>query len=185
MPRVIPTTQPAWMGVDFAIGHDRMVMSFTVPGPPRTKKTSQRIVQIKAKGGGRGFTKILPSEAFMEWFKRAMQYAPLIRAQLARAGVRLPITAFVQVRATFYRDRDSGDLLGYEQALADWLQAPKINERGKLIRQGAGVIADDVQIRSWDGSRLSKDAACPRIEVELSVIGERPASGDLFEEEGF
>lgn len=180
------------------------VYSFTVPGAPRTKKTSQRIAFIPAKGnacakcgkvsakgsrqcqfcGARlGFTKVLPSEAFGEWFAESMKYAPMIRAKLTQAGAALPLEGWIWVKATFYRDRNTGDLLGYEQALADFLQEPLTNDRGKRIRDGAGVYFDDVQIQSWDGSRLAKDSASPRIEVEIRVIGSRPVNGNLFAEE--
>lgn len=158
-------------------------ISFTLAGPPRTKKTSNRIIQIRGKNGARGFTKILPSEAHEEWFKVAMQQAPGIRSQLAIAGVSLPIDGWLEVHATFYRDRDSGDLLGYLQALADWLQEPKENDQGKTVRKGAGIIRDDVQIRSWDGSRLAKDAARPRIEVAIEVMTSRPVAMNLFGKE--
>lgn len=160
-------------------------IKITIPVAPRTKKTSNRIVQIKAKGGGRGFTKILPSEAHEVWFKEAMTYAAAIRGQLNCAGVTLPLTGSLEVCATFYRDRASGDLLGYEQAFADWLQEPKTNDKGKLVRKGAGLIRDDVQIVSWDGSRLRKDAACPRIEATISEVSPAMETGELFEEEPF
>jgi hypothetical protein len=177
------------------------VFRFTLPTTPRTKKTSNRICQIPARGGmckhcgkpcGRqakcpacgkrvGFTKILPSEAFAEFFKDAMTHAPMIRSGLTRSGASLPLDGYLQVKAIFYRDRNTGDLLGYEQALADWLQEP-LTRNGKRVRDGAGVIHDDSQIISWDGSRPAKDAACPRIEVELSVLAARPVEGDLFAE---
>lgn len=192
------------------------VLRFTLPGAPRTKKTSNRIVHIGPKrklnslqesiisaftGGAAvdilvrqygyttvygafreglrslapGFNKILPSEAHEEWFKTAMQYGMLIRGQLQRAGATLPISGPVEVEAVFYRDANRGDLLGFEQALADWMQAPKFSEPkpGKpprQLRDGAGIIVDDVQVVSWDGSRLAKDAANPRIEVTIYPI---------------
>ena len=46
------------------------------------------------------------------------------------------MTGPVRVSATFYRDRNAGDLVGYMQALADALQK-------------AGVLVDDRQIVSW------------------------------------
>jgi hypothetical protein len=159
------------------------LITWTLTGAPRTKKTSNRIVQVKGKDGARGFTKILPSEAHQEWFKAAMQQAPGIRLQLSSAGIGLPLEGWLQVRATFFRDRESGDLLGYLQAIADWMQEPKCNVQGRTVRNGAGIIHDDVQIRSWDGSRLAKDASCPRIEVEISVLSSRPVAGELFAEE--
>ena len=59
----------------------------------------------------------------------------------------------------------------------------KVIEQETNQGKGAAVIHDDVQIRSWDGSRLAKDAACPRIEVAIRVIATRPASGELFQQE--
>ncbi len=147
-------------------GHMR---HFSISGVPRTKKTSNRIVQIKGKNGGRGFTKILPSEAHEQWFKEAMGQVPIIRRLVDPLGEGLlPLACPVAVRAIFFRDRLSGDLLGYLQALADWLQEPKIGPSGKMTRNGAGIIKDDAQIKSWDGSRLDKDATCPRIEVTIA-----------------
>lgn len=152
--------------------------TFSITGAPRTKKTSNRIIQIKAKGGGRGFTKILPSEAHEAWFKGAMLQAGEIRRALTDAGLELPIQGDVNISAIFYRERAAGDLTGFMQALADFLQEPRVNESGKTTRHGAGVLRDDVQIVSWDGSRLSKDSACPRIEVRIQVVG--ASEGRLF-----
>ncbi len=160
--------------------------TFCITSPPRTKKNSSRIIQVKAKGGGRGFTKILPSEAHNKWFKAAMLQAPFIRMALKSAGFELPIAAPVNVCAIFYLERNSGDLAGFMQALADYLQeprwaAPKPGKPQRLARNGAGVIKDDSQIAGWDGSRLRKDANCPRIEVAIRIVG--PSNGELFAEE--
>lgn len=157
--------------------------SFAIVGAPRTKKTSNRIVQIRGKNGARGFTKILPSEAHEKWFKDAMLQAPRIRRVLINSGFELPITQPVSIAAVFYRERLSGDLCGFMQALADFLQEPRYLRNGKTTRNGAGVIRDDSQVVSWDGSRPAKDAACPRIEVRIQVVG--PADGELFAEEEF
>ena len=76
------------------------------------------------------------------------------------------------------------------QGLADWLHsdrwsAPQPGKRPKLIRKGAGIIEDDVQIVSWDGSRLAKDAARPRIEVTVFVVEPEQAALDLQERKRF
>ncbi len=159
-------------------------ISFTVAGPPRTKKTSNRIVQIKGKNGARGFTKILPSEAYEDWFKAAMLQAPAIRRALLNAGATLPLTGLLNVRAMFYRERLSGDATGFYQGLADWLQEPR-QSKGRTVRQGAGIIRDDAQIVSWDGSRLLKDAACPRVEVRIEVVEEGAGVLEFEREEEF
>jgi hypothetical protein len=139
---------------------------------PRTKKTSSRLV-MRGK-----FPRILPSAAYMEWFHLAMQQAPRIRRELAAQGAHLPLAGAVEVSAVFYRERLTGDLVGFAQALGDWLQEP----RHKPKRNGAGIIKDDAQIDSWDGSRRAKDAARPRIEVTIRALG--PGQAEMsFEED--
>lgn len=152
---------------------------FVLFGAPRTKKNSSRVVTIPKKGARRcalcghrpGFPKLLPSEAHEDWFDEAMQQAPGIVSELGRRGVELPLVALVNVRALFYRERDTGDACGFYQALGDWLQA-------------AGILQDDRLIESWDGSRRLKDAADPRIEVWIEVVEERAVTRDLFSEVG-
>jgi hypothetical protein len=152
------------------------VIQFNIAGPPRTKKTSQNIVTIRMKNG-KTFHKVMPSDAYQAWFKEAMSQLPLILQHIRKQGCALPIVGPVRVQAIFYRKQLSGDLLGFEQALADWLQVP-LQRNGKTTRQGAGIILDDSAIESWDGSRKSKDALRPRIEVEI-----QPYEGQLFDED--
>jgi hypothetical protein len=111
----------------------------------------------------------MPSEQYLEWHRLAMQQAPFICVQLVRAGFRLPISESVRVKALFYRETRVGDLTGYAQALGDWLQESK-QRKGKTVRVGAGIIRDDSQIESWDGSRRMHDKMRPRIEVTVEII---------------
>lgn len=141
-----------------------MIWTFTIDGAPRTKKTSNRVVRCGA------FTKVLPSEAHALWFKQAMSQAPVIRNRLRSFGLELPVTRPVSVAALIYRERAAGDLCGYLQALGDFIQAPRNLPSGKKGRDGAGIIADDALVVSWDGSRLLKDAEFPRIEVSLRLV---------------
>ncbi len=145
------------------------IPGFIIYGPPRTKKTSNRIVQIRAKGGGRGFTKILPSKAHEVWHREAMKQAMLVKTELRLAGVDLPLVGTLNLRAMFYRERLAGDATGFYQAIADLLQDTQI-------------IVNDSQIASWDGSRLRKDAAEPRIECFIEVLQEKATERELFEE---
>jgi hypothetical protein len=144
--------------------------TFAILGPPRTKKTHSRIIR------NLGRAMLIPSAQYTRWFKDAMKQAAEIRRVLAKAwmipkGFCLPISQPMNVRALFYREALTGDACGYYQALGDFLQAPKQSKKnpGKLARNGAGIIADDSLIASWDGSRLLKDAAHPRIEVTLEL----------------
>lgn len=120
--------------------------ALVVYGPPRTKKTSNRIV----RAGRRRY--VLPSAPHQRWFCAAL---PQLKAQWRR----LPLAVPVGVRAIFYRDRAVGDLCNYMQALADALER-------------AGVVKNDRLIGSWDGSRLRKDAAHPRVEVTVAKLDE-------------
>ncbi len=113
----------------------------TISGPPRTKKTSNRLVSVGKKGKKRSV--VLPSKAWETWCKTAT-IAPMVAAVMDN----------VSCRAVFYRDAERGDAVGYYQGLADLLEK-------------RGVIVNDAQIRDWDGSRLLKDAANPRVEVTL------------------
>lgn len=119
-------------------------VTFVVKGPPRTKKNSSRIVNA-----GR-FKKLLPSEAFVAW-------NDITQPQLAvvlRSFPEMPITRDVNMKALFFRQKNSGDAVGFYQALADALEE-------------AGILENDRQVVSWDGSRLLKDAENPRIIVTI------------------
>ncbi|CAB4184742.1 hypothetical protein UFOVP1122_28 [uncultured Caudovirales phage] len=111
--------------------------------PPRTKKTSGRIVRCGK------FPKLLPSKAFEEWQAGAVGD---LRKCVSRA-VDYPVNC----NASIYRDALRGDAVGFYQAIADLLEV-------------AGVVLNDRLIVSWDGSRLLKDAKLPRVEVELTPV---------------
>lgn len=122
-----------------------MRIALTLLGAPRTKKNSRRHVRVK------GRTIPLPSAAYEAWA------APL-RCQLlllVEQGNMLPLAEPVHVAATFYRDANRGDLVGYMQALAD------------LLEDG-GIVADDKWIHGWDGTRLALDRQRPRVELTLT-----------------
>lgn len=142
-------------------------MKFTILGAPRTKKTSQRIVTSKRTG--KPF--IIASKQTKGWTKTAVEQlmaqsigkhtGSIIKRK--RVGGKLVetvrpviLTAPVNCRALFYRDRAIGDPVNLYQALADALEE-------------AGVVANDRLIASWDGSRLLVDRAAPRIELELTA----------------
>lgn len=127
---------------------DPLKLRLVIPGAPRTKKTGQRIVKVGK------FSKILPSKAYMDWEKTALS---IMAPHVARQSSLLPLSLDLNCEALIYRDAERGDACNYYQAIADMLQK-------------AGVIRNDVLIRQWDGSRLLKDAARPRIVVTLEEI---------------
>jgi Holliday junction resolvase RusA-like endonuclease len=141
---------------------------FVVHGPPRTKKTHNRVVNIPFKGSSRcracgripGTPRVLPSEQYELWEKSALAQSFGIKDGLKRAGVNLPIASLVNINAQVYREANIGDLAGYLQAIGDMLQK-------------AGILLNDSQIDGWDGSRRQKDATNPRVEIFITVLVER------------
>lgn len=148
------------------------MIRFTLFGAPRTKKTHNRIFRF---GKDREHTRVAPSEQFEDYLSSCLMQGLVIRGALEAAGIVLPIFEAVSVRALFYRQRNDGDATGYYSALGDIIQAPtmrvdKKTGRIKTARKGIGIINDDRLIHDWDGSRLLKDAKCPRVEVELNIL---------------
>jgi len=140
-----------------------MTVNLTLPGSPRTKKTSNRIVRFARFG--REHVKIMPSEAYIVWEQHILTLASDIKRGLA--GVTLPIDAPVAIEATVYRQQLTGDLAGYLQAIGDVIQEPVIRA-GKMTRRGLGIIKDDALIHCWD-ARLDCDPANPRIELRITT----------------
>ena len=138
---------------------------------PRTKKNSPQLIpNLK-------HPLLVPSEAYRRWERaaiRALLGEGIISRLAVAEGDRGPRYRFngervqgpANCRALIFRDRAVGDAVGFYQAIGDFLEL-------------AGVVANDRLIVSWDGSRLLKDAARPRVELELSPVGTQPA---LFSE---
>ncbi len=116
--------------------------------PPRTKKNSGDILcphevrNIK-------FHSIQPSPQYRKWEAGCKRAAIFDRTAPA-------ITYEVNCSALIYRDRNSGDAVGYYQAIADCLEH-------------LGIVVNDRLIVSWDGTRLLKDTVNPRVEVTLTA----------------
>jgi len=138
--------------------------------PPRTKKNHSRIVM--PKGWKRPL--LLPSEEYVEWEEAALLsfcVAGIIKKYMttsSRTGkpkeaYKLakgePVNWPVNCRALVYRHMINGDSTGFYQAVGDFLQK-------------AGFLLNDKLIAQWDGSRLLKDANRPRVELELTPVGE-------------
>lgn len=124
---------------------------FTLFGVPRTKKNHGE----RVKRGHRTFT--VPSAAHERWVWIAKKSLPVVRQQLLDAGLVLPITVPLNAAVQIYREAWIGDAVGYYQAIADWLEK-------------VGIVENDRQIRSWDRTRLRKDADLPRVEIVLEEV---------------
>ena len=119
--------------------------TIVLKGPPRTKKTSNRVFN------GR----VHPSLAFEAWNNLVQPQLAMARSK-ADSGT-FPITGPVNCRALFFRHADVGDATGFYQALADALQE-------------GGIVTNDRLIKSWDGSMMLKDRDNPRIIVTIEEI---------------
>lgn len=129
-------------------------LSITLVGNPRTKKNSLRLVKV------RGRTIPIQSARHDSWYKDAAKQLK----ELLKNEPNLPITTPVHVQATFFRVDRRADLVNLMQALADLLEKE-------------GVLKNDRQIVSWDGSRQEKDTEHPRTEVTIVDISEEDSPG--------
>ena len=123
-----------------------LIAQLVIEGVPRTKKNHTRRVQR----GKRIVT--IGSSALKLWSDKA-QWA------IRQAWHHPPHEGPVEVCAQVYRDANRGDLAGYIQAVGDAL-AP-------YDRAAPRILRDDVQIRSWDGTRLHVDSERPRVEIVI------------------
>ena len=124
-----------------------LILSFTIPGRPSTKKTSQRVVR-------RGkFTKILPSALYEKYELHCKEYCEYFWQRFKLN----PIDFGIGVKLKVYLDSwIVGDECGYQQANGD-------------IIQKHGIIANDMWIH-WldrDSHMIHYDKENPRVEVEI------------------
>lgn len=127
-----------------------MSISFTITGPPRTKKNSE-VLNLRGPKPRK-----MSSKAYQEWNASAQMQIALFRARNKQI---LTWDRQVNCKALFYRHADVGDAVGFYQALADALQE-------------GGILVNDRQIVSWDGSRMLKDAENPRVELTIKLAEE-------------
>lgn len=122
-----------------------IIVKFTVPITPVTKKNSQRIVAR----GGRPI--ILPSEKYKEYESMALWFIPKNE---------MPIDFPVNVKCIFYMPTNRlCDLTNHLESIDD-------------VMVKAGLLKDDNYkiIASHDGSRVFVDKDNPRTEVEITRI---------------
>lgn len=123
-------------------------MKLVIPGPPRTKKNSQRIcINRKTR---RRFVK--PSEAYESYLGDAGVFIPEIERKAISTPVNVKCVYFMQTRRKV-------DLVNLLEATLDVL----VHYR---------VIADDNSsiVVGHDGSRVGYDKHNPRVEIEIEEI---------------
>ena len=119
-----------------------VLAAFTITGEPKTKKNSQRVVRR-----GR-YTKILPSEAYVEYAERSRPQCPALK-----------INEPINIEAHYYRATlRKVDITNLESALLD------------VLVEAQTIVDDNCKIVvSTDGSRVFKDKDNPRTEVVITT----------------
>ncbi len=123
------------------------MIEFTIWGQPTSKKNSSQITGRSGRG------RIIPSKEYLRWLKEADR-----QMRIAMAGsVGFPITGAVALKVVAYRHTCRKiDLPNIIAAVADMLET-------------FGVLADDSQIQSLDGSRKVYSAPREAARVEITI----------------
>ena len=125
-------------------------LHLVIPGPPVTKKNSQVARCVNGK------PVVIPSKAYRAYEKMAL------KALLACHRTEVSGPVMVTVRY-WLKDKRRPDLNNLLAATAD-------------ILQKAGVIVDDRDIVSWDGSRIMGVSPKPRAEILVQVLPDAQGS---------
>lgn len=148
-------------------GSEPRVWRLIIYGTPRTKKTKneihltipkarlvpwiQGLLMVAPEKRMRAIlmrVKVQPGKLYRKWYREAV-------VAWQQGGHDLPITVPVGIKADIYRERKTGDVQGFQQALGDYLEGHKI-------------LKNDSLIEHWDGTRKLKDAATPRVELTIT-----------------
>lgn len=133
--------------------------------PPRTKKNSPQIIPHMKR------PILAPSANYRIWHSGARRYLyPRLLGLASENDGLFPISFQVNMEAIFYRDANRGDLFGFLDGLADFLQDDLRPPSKRADGPKLSVLENDVLIQSVDGSRLRKDKERPRIEVVLTEL---------------
>ena len=125
----------------------KMEARLVIPGQPATKKNSQVARCVNGK------PVVLQSKAYRAYEKMAL------KALLACPRVEFSEPVVVTVHY-WLKDKRRPDLNNLMAATAD-------------ILERAGVIADDREIVSWDGSRIMGTSPNPRAEITIKEADRR------------
>ncbi|AWY06882.1 MAG: holliday junction resolvase [Caudoviricetes sp.] len=130
-----------------ALLNARPMLKITIPGPPVTKKNSQRIIRL-----GNGRYSIHPSKAFEAYQKSAGIFIP--------GTLRRSLSGRYNVKCEYFMPtRRRVDLVNLLEATCDILVHYHV-----LEDDHSGVVA------SHDGSRVVYDKERPRVEIEISEV---------------
>ena len=124
------------------------MLTYTLYGPPRTKKNSQRVFRLPSGG-----TRIAPSAAYVQYEWDCLRQLP---------PPSRPLAGPVNVKCLYFMPtRRRVDLTNLLEATDDI-----------LVR--AGVLADDCAtiVAAHDGSRVLLDRKRPRVEITITEMEE-------------
>jgi hypothetical protein len=125
-----------------------LLLQFTIPGRPATKKTSQRVVR---RGG---FTRILPSEQFERYEKQCKNYCEAVWLGIGKEPMDFGVSICLKIIVDNWI---MGDVTGYQQSIGD-------------IIEKYGVISNDMWIHWTDEdshTMLPPDKDNPRVEITI------------------
>jgi len=125
-----------------------LLLKFTIPGRPATKKTHQRIVRLG------GFNRILPSIQYEKYEKECKKYCEDVWKKIGKPPMDFGVSVCIKIAVDTWV---LGDVTGYQQAIGD-------------ILEKHGVIADDMWIHWTDEdthTMLEPDKVNPRVEITI------------------
>lgn len=130
------------------------MIKYTIPGIPRTKKNSQRIVTLKTKNG-KSRSIIMPSKAYVEYEKEAKQYLEK-PVSVIDYPISIKCIYFMPLNKDGTIPKLRPDLCNLIEATCDI-----------LVKHN--IIADDncEIIKSHDGSRVYFTNTEPRAEIVI------------------
>jgi len=163
-PRTAKNSPQLFSNVSEAFLRD-FILAWEKQRPPRPNTSVAELIEwIRNEEVQLPRPTMLPSENYRDWHHAA---AKVVLPILRKLRQYLPIPYAVHVMVRVYRDADRGDWCGYAQGIGDFLEH-------------VGVIVNDQQIQSWDGTRLHKDTDNPRVEIFVSPFTREGSTG-LFE----
>lgn len=120
------------------------ILSFTIPGQPATKKTSQRIFRRR----------ILPSKAYCAYEIYCESFCKSVWIEIGKEPIDFGVSVNMKV---YLKNWIVGDCTGYQQSIAD-------------IMQKHGILLNDSWIHwDWEGKHwlAGIDKENPRIEIVI------------------
>lgn len=130
-------------------------MKLTIYGQPITKKNSMQIIMAGKRPC------IIQSKAYRTYEKMAKEQLCLLRIP-GRCDWNKPFIEPIHVKCLYYlATTRTPDLCNLMAATHD-------------VLEHCGVIANDEQIKSVDGSRIMGKDANPRVEIEINEFTDHP-----------